>query len=217
MFSRFPARFQNPLRLGIAAYSGAVLFVSLATNSFSSLAVEGPSMAPALSPDYERSRSCDRVLFSHYKPTTALRRGDVVVFWTPHNPDKMAIKRVVGLPGDEVVPFPNKPYADWLRNQAFPGRLVVERFGDAAAGGGAAKLDFDADISEDGGDEATALVEPQTEPSVVVPVNHVWVEGDNWRSTHDSNDYGPVRNNDAPFYSVNSTLETHRRIIDYTS
>lgn len=27
---------------------------------------------------------------------------------------------------------------------------------------------------------------------VVVPEGHVWVEGDNWRSTRDSNDYGPI-------------------------
>lgn len=27
---------------------------------------------------------------------------------------------------------------------------------------------------------------------VVVPEGHVWVEGDNWRSTLDSNDYGPM-------------------------
>lgn len=27
---------------------------------------------------------------------------------------------------------------------------------------------------------------------VVVPQGHVWVEGDNWRSTLDSNDYGPM-------------------------
>ncbi|OJD34467.1 mitochondrial inner membrane protease subunit 2 [Diplodia corticola] len=27
---------------------------------------------------------------------------------------------------------------------------------------------------------------------VVVPYNHVWVEGDNWRKTVDSNDFGPI-------------------------
>ncbi|KAF4533806.1 Peptidase S26A signal peptidase I [Lasiodiplodia theobromae] len=27
---------------------------------------------------------------------------------------------------------------------------------------------------------------------VVVPYNHVWVEGDNWRRTVDSNDFGPL-------------------------
>ena len=30
------------------------------------------------------------------------------------------------------------------------------------------------------------------EQEVVVPKGHVWVEGDNWRLTKDSNDYGPV-------------------------
>ncbi|KAL1621242.1 hypothetical protein SLS54_005738 [Diplodia seriata] len=27
---------------------------------------------------------------------------------------------------------------------------------------------------------------------VLVPYNHVWVEGDNWRDTVDSNDFGPI-------------------------
>lgn len=27
---------------------------------------------------------------------------------------------------------------------------------------------------------------------VVVPPGHIWVEGDSWRDTHDSNDFGPV-------------------------
>jgi mitochondrial inner membrane protease subunit 2 len=29
-------------------------------------------------------------------------------------------------------------------------------------------------------------------PVVKVPVGHIWVEGDNWRNTRDSNDFGPV-------------------------
>ena len=28
--------------------------------------------------------------------------------------------------------------------------------------------------------------------TVVVPENHVWLEGDNWRASYDSNDFGPV-------------------------
>ncbi|KAL0264789.1 hypothetical protein SLS55_000741 [Diplodia seriata] len=31
---------------------------------------------------------------------------------------------------------------------------------------------------------------------VLVPYNHVWVEGDNWRDTVDSNDFGPMGRSD---------------------
>ncbi|EME85674.1 uncharacterized protein MYCFIDRAFT_161314, partial [Pseudocercospora fijiensis CIRAD86] len=41
-----------------------------------------------------------------------------------------------------------------------------------------------------GGD--TVVLDPKRRPEEEIPEGHVWVEGDNWRSTHDSNAYGPI-------------------------
>ncbi|EXJ54008.1 hypothetical protein A1O7_09345 [Cladophialophora yegresii CBS 114405] len=39
-------------------------------------------------------------------PRFKLHRGQVVVYYTPHDPNTIAVKRVVGLPGDKVTPLP---------------------------------------------------------------------------------------------------------------
>lgn len=46
--------------------------------------------------------SQDRVWVSLRNPYEDLHRGDVVVFWSPRNPEHKAVKRVVGLEGDIV-------------------------------------------------------------------------------------------------------------------
>ena len=38
-------------------------------------------------------------------PSTGLRRGQIVVFSTPHDPSRIAVKRIVGIPGDRVQPL----------------------------------------------------------------------------------------------------------------
>ncbi len=122
--------------------------------------VRGPSMAPYLnthsSPELPET-SFDRILLQKVafpsRPSIILRnpkfqiqRGQIIVFYAPHDPTKWAVKRVVGIPGDRVQPLPGYP----------------------------------------GGDEP-----------VVVPYNHIWVEGDaNSRDkTLDSNWYGPISQN----------------------
>jgi signal peptidase I len=59
--------------------------------------VEGTSMMPALS-DQERIFINQFV----YRFSGNIERGDMVVFWFPHDTSKSYIKRVVGLPGDLV-------------------------------------------------------------------------------------------------------------------
>ena len=58
--------------------------------------VEGTSMAPLLS---DQERIFINKFVYHFEP---IGRGDVVVFWYPLDRTKSFIKRVVGLPGDEV-------------------------------------------------------------------------------------------------------------------
>jgi signal peptidase I len=122
--------------------------------------VHGPSMAPLLnvnsSPELPETPDLilvqKNILFTARKkpipgiPTWELQRGQLIVFHAPHKPEQMAVKRVVGIPGDRVQPLPGYP----------------------------------------GGDEP-----------VVVPYNHIWVEGDaNSRDKSvDSNWYGPISQN----------------------
>ena len=58
--------------------------------------VEGTSMAPLLS---DQERIFINKFVYHFE---TIHRGDVVVFWYPLDHSKSFIKRVVGLPGDQV-------------------------------------------------------------------------------------------------------------------
>lgn len=58
--------------------------------------VEGTSMQPHLSDE-------ERIFVNKFVYRfTEIERGDVVVFWYPNDPTKSFIKRVIGLPGDQV-------------------------------------------------------------------------------------------------------------------
>lgn len=41
-----------------------------------------------------------------------IQRGQIVVYRTPHNPLRIGVKRVVGIPGDRVTPLPGYPGGD---------------------------------------------------------------------------------------------------------
>lgn len=139
--------------------------------------VNGPSMSPTLSPYAHETGQNDSIItvkrnlrgrpwspdyavsFEVTRPArSTLQRGDIVTFWQPHNPERIGVKRVIGLPGDTIV-----------RN--------VKRVGRQTENEGR--------VSEKMGMIVPPLV-------VKVPRGHIWVEGDNWRNTVDSNDYGTV-------------------------
>ena len=129
-------------------------------------------MAPSLNPRYHEAGACDWVLF---RPVVAhegvgageVQRGDVVTFWKPHQPEEVGIKRVVGLEGDTV--WPKRGYA------------LEKQEGARLAG-----------MPDGLGDEGDGSIVEKELGKVVVPYGHVWVEGDNWRSSLDSNDFGPI-------------------------
>ncbi|KPI43376.1 uncharacterized protein AB675_6996 [Cyphellophora attinorum] len=79
----------------------------------------GSSMSPFLNPNNtpDLPETKDKLLIKKlgmenlgffrmkYTPDGTIRRGEIVVFTTPHDPTKIAVKRVVGLPGDIVTPL----------------------------------------------------------------------------------------------------------------
>ena len=90
LFSGF-AFLVRDLFLAVVLAGVIILFV------YRPVKVEGTSMMPALS-DQERIFINQFV----YRFTGNIERGDMVVFWFPHDTSKSYIKRVVGLPGDLV-------------------------------------------------------------------------------------------------------------------
>lgn len=152
-------------------------------------------MAPTLSPDAHETGRVDWVVLRPYmeraqpKQRTedndgtapaepggryGVKRGDVVTFWKPHKPEEMGIKRVVALEGDTVYP---------VRGYALDPAVRVNRVQGLPDG----LPDVDPDAIQAQGEGGAEIL-----GKVVVPHGHVWVEGDNWRKSYDSNDFGPI-------------------------
>ena len=74
--------------------------------------MSGDSMSPTLSPDFHATGAKDRVIFSKLLPAKNLSRGRLISFWEPHAPEKLAVKRIVGLPGDIVYPANRHPVSE---------------------------------------------------------------------------------------------------------
>jgi signal peptidase I len=104
-------------------------------------------------------------------PVTAIRRGDIVVFKYPEDPERDFIKRVIGLPGETIELRDHRihvngraveePYAHYLPRQAGPG----------------------------GGEFTSEDVRDRYGP-VVVPAGSVFVMGDNRDNSQDSRYWG---------------------------
>lgn len=88
---------KSPLREYVETLVGAaVLAVLIMTFVARAFTVDGPSMLPTLE-DGQRLL-VDRLTYRFREP----ERGDVVVFRYPANPSQHFIKRIIGVPGDEV-------------------------------------------------------------------------------------------------------------------
>ena len=124
--------------------------------------IYGRSMAPTLSPSYHATGAKDFLAWRKYRPTADLQRGDIVMYHTPFKAEGSAVKRVIALGGDTVV----------LDRRRRPG---VDEDGLPKANERTAMKGWDA-----------------MAPRVKVPYGHVWLEGDNWQASSDSNYFGPV-------------------------
>jgi signal peptidase I len=74
--------------------------------------VEGTSMLPQLH-DGERLL-VNKLVYYKFKSVSwgHLNRGDIVVFWYPHDPDKSYVKRIIGMPGETVEMRGGKVFVD---------------------------------------------------------------------------------------------------------
>ncbi|KAK5112227.1 hypothetical protein LTR62_004388 [Meristemomyces frigidus] len=138
--------------------SGTAIF--LIDNVAETTRIIGESMTPAISPDYNTTGASDGLLFNKWAPSLRnLNRGDIVLFHSPNDPEKVAVKRVIATEGDSII-------LDARR------RPTRQRDG--------------AELPE------TRAWDSMMGRVVMVPEGHIWVEGDNWRNSGDSNRYGPI-------------------------
>ncbi|MBX7222401.1 MAG: signal peptidase I [Blastocatellia bacterium] len=82
--------------LGRDFFFAAVVAVLIVLFVVQPVKVEGTSMLPRL-------HDGERIFINKFiYQMESIQRGDIVVFWYPKDPSKSFIKRVIGLPGDEV-------------------------------------------------------------------------------------------------------------------
>lgn len=145
LISKTIGSFRHPGRFAWNTAVGVALVVAANDYLFEVQPITGQSMSPTLSPDFHTTGSKDWILFSKWKPWKNVERGQLVSYWTPHDPEKISVKRVIAVAGDTVVPKDRAP-----GQQRFPFARVT------------------------------------------VPHGHIWIEGDNWRNSKDSNDFGAI-------------------------
>ncbi|ETS82410.1 hypothetical protein PFICI_04286 [Pestalotiopsis fici W106-1] len=92
------------------------------------VSINGPSMYPYLNSDKDSSLRRDLVWSYKFRPQEGLARGMIITFWSPLDPEKVVVKRIIGLEGDII--RTREPYP--ARTVQVPvGHIWVE--GDGAA------------------------------------------------------------------------------------
>lgn len=93
------------LRTAAVALSWVPVAYTFASHVYMPYQIRGLSMAPALNPG-TRTAARDVVLVQKYrlKEPDALGRGDVILFRSPLDPERILTKRIVALQGECVLP-----------------------------------------------------------------------------------------------------------------
>ncbi|CAF9928608.1 MAG: hypothetical protein GOMPHAMPRED_005178 [Gomphillus americanus] len=93
--------------IGLASWIPVMIIIK--NNVVKVASISGPSMYPYLNSNYNTSLQKDQVLLSMWKPWQNIQRGQLIAFWAPHDPEKVVVKRVIALEGDEITtraPYP---------------------------------------------------------------------------------------------------------------
>ncbi|KAK0643551.1 peptidase S24/S26A/S26B/S26C [Cercophora newfieldiana] len=72
--------------------------------------INGPSMYPYLNPQYHESLRRDLCLVFKLYAQWNLKRGMLVTFRNPNDPEKITVKRIIGLEGDVIHARPPYPH-----------------------------------------------------------------------------------------------------------
>lgn len=117
---------KSPAREYLETLIGAaILAVFIMTFVARAFTVDGPSMLPTL--EHGQRLLVDRLTYRFQPP----QRGDVVVFRYPANPREHFIKRIIGVPGDEVRIASGTVYLNGvaLQESYLNGRMLPRSFG----------------------------------------------------------------------------------------
>lgn len=117
---------KSPVREYLETLIGAaILAVLIMTFVARAFTVNGPSMLPTLE-DGQRLL-VDRITYRIQAP----QRGDVVIFRYPFNPKEHFIKRIIGVPGDEVRIVAGTVYVNGvaLQESYLNGQMLPRNFG----------------------------------------------------------------------------------------
>lgn len=164
-----PKRKQFFKKLFIAGQSLGLIFLVvnfLLTFIFASTRIYGQSMEPNLSPgEHILSRRLTRI-----------RRGDIIIFKAPRNHKQYYIKRVIGLPGDQITMKNDRLYI----NQQLQKEPYLSAFKQTSPLLRQQKLTSDFTLAK--------ILDVNR-----VPPNSYFVLGDNRPISDDSRDYGFIK------------------------
>jgi signal peptidase I len=154
--------------------------------------VPDPGMAPNLLPgDHIFVRKDAYGRSDHRVPA----RGDIVVFRSPEHPGEDSVQRVIGLPGDTITLEQGAVFINgWRIPTCVVGIAEVDSGGTSPAGiavvellGDTAYLVFHDPPQHEHGEESEGHRHPgESEGPFTVPLNEVFVLGDNREHTQDS-------------------------------
>lgn len=139
------------------------IFVGIRTFLFAPVSVEGDSMNPTL--EHE-----DRLLLNKI---SSVDRFDIIVFPAPEDPDKQYIKRVIGVPGDQI---------DYRNQEMYVNNeLIDESYVDLTQESDEVSAYYNGDFSL-----------PSLQGVEAVPEGMLFVLGDNRINSKDSRSFGFV-------------------------